>query len=249
MTNPNKLADALDHIARVALGSRKQTTRLQWIVARAKSALEGHEGWKDAKRPFGYHDALERSASLAEHDAQPAPGEWVMVPKVPTEAMIEAAEIREDDEPLSDWGETVRAPHEAIYAAMLAAAPQPAPAPVQVDEFEKPAMELTALRRKLAAAEDAARFAGEACDDNERMHQESRATLIRAAIAALRQPVADMSAFIAVAERIAASHVAVGNALRVRSVTLPVAVRDEARDAIDAWNALIASQQESRNAD
>jgi len=37
--------------------------------------------------------------------------------------MIEAAMMREDDEPLSDWGEIRPAPHEAIYTAMLAAAP------------------------------------------------------------------------------------------------------------------------------
>lgn len=61
------------------------------------------------------------------------------------------------------------------------------PAPGEADEFDKPAMELTALRKKLAAAEDAAKSAGEACDDYEYMYQESRATQIRAAIAALQK--------------------------------------------------------------
>lgn len=61
------------------------------------------------------------------------------------------------------------------------------PWPGEADEFDNPAMKLTTLRKKLATAEDAAKSAGEACDDYERMYQESRATLIRAAIAALVQ--------------------------------------------------------------
>ena len=71
------------------------------------------------------------------------------------------------------------------------------PAPGEADEFDKPAMELTALRKKLAAAEDAAKSAGEAESimlfEIERMYQESRATLIRAAIAALQQKVTPLA--------------------------------------------------------
>jgi hypothetical protein len=50
------------------------------------------------------------------------PEGFVMVPRVPTPEMIEAAERREDDEPLSDWGKVVSAPHAEIYKAMIAAA-------------------------------------------------------------------------------------------------------------------------------
>jgi hypothetical protein len=54
-----------------------------------------------------------------------AGAEFVLVPREPTDAMIEAAEMREDDEPLSDWGKLVSAPHAEIYKAMIAAANPP----------------------------------------------------------------------------------------------------------------------------
>jgi len=50
---------------------------------------------------------------------------WKLVPFEPTEEMLEAAMQREDDEPLSDWGKIVRAPHKDIYKAMIAALPEP----------------------------------------------------------------------------------------------------------------------------
>lgn len=53
------LRDALDHIARVAMGSRKQTRRNAWIVQRAKSALNGDTEWTLSEKPHGYHYALE----------------------------------------------------------------------------------------------------------------------------------------------------------------------------------------------
>lgn len=56
----DSLRDALDHIARVALGSRKATKRTLWIVERAKSALNRDDLWKQAETPKGYHDALVR---------------------------------------------------------------------------------------------------------------------------------------------------------------------------------------------
>lgn len=67
--------------------------------------------------------AADNAESRAETVSRPAgvPEGYVLVPVVPTEAMLEAAMQREDDEPLSDWGEIVQAPHEAIYAAMLTA--------------------------------------------------------------------------------------------------------------------------------
>ena len=56
----DSLRDALDHIARVALGSRSRTRRTLWIAQRAKSAINGDEVWKDAPLPHGHHDALVR---------------------------------------------------------------------------------------------------------------------------------------------------------------------------------------------
>lgn len=56
----DSLRDALDHIARVALGSRKATKRTLWIIERAKSALNGDDLWKKVETPKGYHDALVR---------------------------------------------------------------------------------------------------------------------------------------------------------------------------------------------
>lgn len=67
---------------------------------------------------------LRRFAKRIQAAALPAvPEGWVLVPREPTEAMLEAAMQREDDEPLSDWGKLVPAPHAEIYAAMLAATP------------------------------------------------------------------------------------------------------------------------------
>lgn len=54
------LRDALDHIARVALGSKKASNRTLWIIERAKSALNRDDLWKQMKTPNGYHNALER---------------------------------------------------------------------------------------------------------------------------------------------------------------------------------------------
>jgi hypothetical protein len=53
-----KLREALDHIIRVAFGSRSPTNRTRWIAARAMSALNGDDKWLDATRPHGYHDRL-----------------------------------------------------------------------------------------------------------------------------------------------------------------------------------------------
>jgi hypothetical protein len=54
------LRDALDHIARVALGSTSHSRRAAWIAARAVSALNGDDDWRSCPRPKGYHEALER---------------------------------------------------------------------------------------------------------------------------------------------------------------------------------------------
>lgn len=67
------------------------------------------KGWNDCLA------ALSQTAGVAEG--------WKLVPVEPTDAMMQAAMQREDDEPLSSWGKIVPAPHDAIYRAMLAAAP------------------------------------------------------------------------------------------------------------------------------
>jgi hypothetical protein len=85
---------------------------------------------KDSEILMGYaeaHSERPGSATLRKYAAIARgleSGEWVILPKHATDAMVEAAEIREDEEPASDWGKIVPAPHEAIYTAMLAVAPQ-----------------------------------------------------------------------------------------------------------------------------
>jgi hypothetical protein len=51
--------------------------------------------------------------------------EWRLVPVVITDAMEVAADKRDVDEPLSDWGNSVLPSRQAIWTAMLEAAPQP----------------------------------------------------------------------------------------------------------------------------
>jgi len=60
----NRLRDALDHIARVAMGSATNSRRAAWIAARAKSALNGDDDWRSIRKPKGYHDALERGPNV-----------------------------------------------------------------------------------------------------------------------------------------------------------------------------------------
>lgn len=55
-----RLRDALDHIARIGLGSRSMTVRTRWIVARAKSALNNDERWRLEKTPSGSHPLISR---------------------------------------------------------------------------------------------------------------------------------------------------------------------------------------------
>jgi hypothetical protein len=46
---------------------------------------------------------------------------YVIVPKDPTEKMVEAAYHRSDDQPPNDWGNAVDAPFDELYRAMIAA--------------------------------------------------------------------------------------------------------------------------------
>lgn len=50
---------ALDHIARVAAGSRTKSTRNEWIKQRAISALNKDDLWRFVNKPHGYHNSLE----------------------------------------------------------------------------------------------------------------------------------------------------------------------------------------------
>jgi hypothetical protein len=50
-SNAEGLRDALDHIRRVARGSRTGTRRLEWIAERAHSALEGTTTWRELPAP------------------------------------------------------------------------------------------------------------------------------------------------------------------------------------------------------
>lgn len=56
-----ELETALDHIARVAMGSETPSTRTRWITARAVSALDQDDHWREVALPKRYHDALERT--------------------------------------------------------------------------------------------------------------------------------------------------------------------------------------------
>lgn len=59
-----RLAEALDTIARVGKASRNQTTRTRWIVARAISALNGDDDWQVLPKPKGFHVALLRDQEV-----------------------------------------------------------------------------------------------------------------------------------------------------------------------------------------
>src|SRR5690606_26625025 len=71
--------------------------------------------------------------ALAAHDAEKAKpdGDYVLVPRVPTPDMLSDAGTMENYD--IDAGGRADDDHIAWWSAMLAAAPQPAPAPVQVD--------------------------------------------------------------------------------------------------------------------
>ncbi len=45
------LKEALEHIAKVAARSETQTNRLIWIEARAESAINGDDEWREIKMP------------------------------------------------------------------------------------------------------------------------------------------------------------------------------------------------------
>jgi hypothetical protein len=95
----------------------------------------GDPDWRKKLRPnltgdeamrFAVRDIAEERRMLADEvtilrAAQPVgvPDGWVMVPREPTSAMLQAAEDADDDENMPGQS------YSCIYSAMLAAAPQP----------------------------------------------------------------------------------------------------------------------------
>lgn len=64
-----------------------------------------------------------RALTAAMQHGQRIPGGWQLVPKEPTDLMIEAAYKKDDEWPANDWGNSIPAPFDEIYRAMLSAAP------------------------------------------------------------------------------------------------------------------------------
>jgi len=60
------LIDALDHIARTSRGSRTQTRRSRWIVARAESAVNMNDDWMDIDLPKSIKDCSPRRIKYLE---------------------------------------------------------------------------------------------------------------------------------------------------------------------------------------
>lgn len=59
MSKEKILVDALDHIAKIAGMARTQTKRLDWIQARAKTALQG-DMWDASYKPIPRSDSPSR---------------------------------------------------------------------------------------------------------------------------------------------------------------------------------------------
>jgi hypothetical protein len=197
MTNPNKLADALRKA--FDLGQR------YWMLADSESYSDNRKS-ADVLARF---DTLKREA-LAEHDAQPASGEWVMVPASALRWLY--GEEGDFECPPSGYFRGKPAPYwwRSEFRRRIES-PQPAPAPVQVDVLGELADEIEAAypnadASNLRAFADAhppapaADGAGEllsmiddvAADltDHKSLAYE-KLRKVRAAIAALRQPVPD----------------------------------------------------------
>ena len=60
------LIDALDHIARVAKGSRTQSRRDGWILARAESAINMNDDWRELDLPKHIKDCSPRRVKYLE---------------------------------------------------------------------------------------------------------------------------------------------------------------------------------------
>jgi hypothetical protein len=118
MTNPNKLANALSSavIQMDMAGDCIEAGRYDEALLHVRSMMRS------------------RRKALAEHDAQPPPvadhANYVLVPRVPTPEMDAAGKGALSDNGVEDV-DTCDAL--VCYAAMIAAAPQPAPVSVQAD--------------------------------------------------------------------------------------------------------------------
>lgn len=55
-----RYVDALDHIARVSRHARERTRRIRWIEARAMSAINGNEDWRELDLPKHAKSAAEQ---------------------------------------------------------------------------------------------------------------------------------------------------------------------------------------------
>lgn len=68
---------------------------------------------------------------------------WALVPRNATAEMVEAAEVRNDNEPLTDWGKSCPAPFHAIHDALVSAAPSPLDDAELVERVAKAIFETT----------------------------------------------------------------------------------------------------------
>ncbi|QWF19260.1 hypothetical protein [Lysobacter capsici] len=123
------LRDALDHIARSAHQSRSQTVRIRWIEARANGALEGKPyvrgQFREPKNGIAEFERMQ-SEILRMKAAQPVarvPLGMVMVPREPTEAMLNAPNTI-----IQTYGARL------IWQRMVAAAPA-----IEADDVPDPA--------------------------------------------------------------------------------------------------------------
>lgn len=117
MTTNDKLADALRNLIRAGKHLRNTV-----VETRGVAGMDDHD--------VAISDSI---AALAEHDAQPAPRGWRLVPILATPEMDAAGKRALSDNGVDDVDDSDAL---VTYHAMLAAAPQPAPAPVQVGGLE-----------------------------------------------------------------------------------------------------------------
>lgn len=102
------------------------TSVMDDAIAKARETLAAHDAREGERGEYKWQDA-EGDLGSSRHAAQPQPSvaDWVMVPRKITPEMEDAADRRDDDEPASGWGKIRPASRQAIWDAMLAAAPQP----------------------------------------------------------------------------------------------------------------------------
>lgn len=132
MTNPNKLADALRDMLSGWTYIRQRYGDLDgvgWGRAEdaATAALAEHDASEECFCDRMYPDSNPNASCgdcpTRDYAPQPAPGEWVMVPREPTDAMTLAGKhFVKGSEGLFERGIAI-----GVWEIMLAAAPQPSP--------------------------------------------------------------------------------------------------------------------------